>query len=169
MIEDADALMRDVCMRLQRLLGDYGAEEEMDGYVTYHVPIGSDCIAEVESELQRLRDTMSDLEMDSVAREMVSQKIDGECSVLFSLGLFPTILTDGSVRLNVPGRDRGDCTVSEAAELTGMSEPRIRQLLTEEPQKIIGRKVGGTWMVDRQSALEYKRQRRPSTKFEEPK
>lgn len=90
-------------------------------------------------------------------REMTfSQGIcNGINSTLTALG-FNSRYVLGHIIVDPPGYDPNAMTTKEAAEYIGLSEPRVRQLLTSNPPKLIGHKTGKGWVVDKTSAKEYK-------------
>lgn len=72
--------------------------------------------------------------------------------VLEILGI-PCTVVDGRLRVGVKGEET--VTVSEAAEYLGVTVGRVRQLLTESPPRLLGRKVGGAWLVSFASVRKY--------------
>ena len=60
---------------------------------------------------------------------------------------------DGRLRVGVSGEET--VTVAEAAEYLGVTVGRVRQLLAEDPPRLLGRKVGGAWLVSFASVREY--------------
>lgn len=59
------------------------------------------------------------------------------------------------------------CSVTEAAEITGVSDRQVRNAL--EDGRIVGEKVGFAWMVLRSSAESFQRQRAPKATKAGPK
>lgn len=121
---------------------------------TFNVRIVNSTLTEAEYYLTEKLEDLKDAE-DPTERANFNGFLEGAECILHVLG-FTANVVDGRARIYPPGYDADSMTVGEAAEFLGLSEPRVRQLLTEEQPKLSGRKAGKSWAVSRKSAEEYK-------------
>lgn len=130
-----------------------GATIHAEGIVegeTFSVDIDADRLEAVEDWMTDLWETEKGLE--GTARELISQKLDGADELLKRLGWL-SYESEGRVKVGIPNvlRESDWTGVSNAAEILGVSEQRVRQYLTEPTPRLKGKKVGKTWMVSRAS------------------
>lgn len=118
---------------------------------TVNVGVSGDVIDDLE---ERLNGAIASGQYDDRPDGTMAAWFDGARHVLETLG-FSVIVGDG-VSIVPPGADPDAMSTSEAAELLGLSEQRVRQLLSEEPPKLLGRKAGRSWVVSRRSAEEFR-------------
>lgn len=122
-----------------------------------YIPVTRDALSRVEERLGDLWGTFGTYPEPTESRN----RIVGSVETLTDLGF--RVLADGRGGFTVepPAETDGRLTVERAAEELGVSVGRIRQLLNEDNPRLLGEKVGNSWVVDRDSLEDYRRGRRP--------
>lgn len=127
----------------------------------YNVRVESTDLDEIESYLSDIEDSKSSAESHSLWSSL-NGFVDGAKFAFEALGFGFYVGFDG-IRIYPPSIDPDFMTSKDAADELGLSEQRIRQLLTETPPKLRGSKVGGNWLIERRSVEEYKDLRKSQT------
>lgn len=145
-------------------VGEADGDIERDGCASsVTVRVDGSAIELLEYRLTSLLDSVMESSDDSHdrAREMKSCGLFDSIDVLRTLGFTVDVDGSGRFRIGVPSRRRDVLSVSEAAVELGVSPGRVRQLLSPGDGRLIGRKVGSSWVVDADSVGAYRDGRRP--------
>lgn len=123
-----------------------------DGMERFSIRFDSGRVERIEDWATDLILSMDKMEEGSIGREMVRQQFIGASMALNMLGL--NLDFDGDRAKMAPFSEvPSGITVSEAAEVLGVSVGRVRQLLSEG--RLVGEKSGGVWLVERWSIDDY--------------